>query len=106
MDKDKLNDKEQQKRYYEIKSTGSWIEMTILVGGDNEKDDDGVEVKKPVIMVTGRNIGPAEIGCLYLCTKAMEKSLRDEYPAECLAAELSTKIEEKGTMIEIEKFED
>lgn len=104
MDKGELNNKEQQRRYYEIKSTGSWIEMTILVGGDTEKDDEGIGVKKPVTMINGRNIGPTEVGCLYLCTKAMEKSLREEYPAECLAAELSAKVEDMGTTVE--KFED
>lgn len=83
----------EQQRYNNIKATGKWLELDILIGGEPVDEGDGVSCIIPVTRMEGHNCGSKEIASLYLTVKSMLEEIKHEYPEECIAAELSAKVE-------------
>lgn len=83
----------EKQRYNNIKATGKWLELNILVGGESVEDEDGHSCVIPVVGMEGHHCGSKEIACLYLTVKQMLEELQHDYPGECLAAEMSAKVE-------------
>ena len=85
----------EQQRYDAIKATGEWVELNILIGTETIKDSNERDCRIPVIRFEGHECGPKEIACMYLSIKSMLDELKQEYPEECLAAELSAYVEKE-----------
>lgn len=83
-----MNDTEktEMQRYEEIKSTGEYLELNIIIGKQDILLPNGHRGKKPVIINNLRNIGSNEIGCMYTILAGLINYYEKEYPLESLVA--------------------
>lgn len=88
----------ERQRYESIKRTGEYMEVNILVGGENEELGEGLVSKMPVVSTCMRNCGPQEVACMYMTLQELVKKLRKDYPSECFAAEMSMRVEDAGSV--------
>ena len=93
----------EQQRYEKIKKSGKYMELDVLIGGEDEELGDGLIAKSPVISTTIKGVGPKEVGCMYMTLHELIKSLEKEFPSECFVAKLSMRAEHDGA-VSIEKF--
>lgn len=77
----------EKQRYKSIKNSGKYIEMNILIGAEKEKFD-GKTGRLPVVSMTLHDCGPEEVASMYVTLKTMMKQYQEDYPTECLLAEL------------------
>lgn len=77
----------EKQRYKAIKKSGKYLEISILVGAENEDLGDGNVRKTPVISTICHDCGAAEIACGYLAVKSVLEKIMEDYPTECMAAE-------------------
>ena len=85
----------EKQRYDAIKASNEYYELNILVGADKVKCEDGATCNVPVVRLEGKNCDEVMIACMYLSIKSMLEELRKEYPAECLAADISAHVEKE-----------
>lgn len=93
----------EQQRYEKIKKSNKYMELDVLIGGEDEDLGDGFIAKLPVISTTRKGVGPKEVGCMYMTLRELIKSLEEEFPTECFVAKLSMRTENDGAT-SIEKF--
>lgn len=85
----------EEQRYKKIKASGKYLELTVLIGVNDEEDLGGGQVAKvPVVSTVGKHCGPKEIGCLYMTLKSYMDQMIDDYPSECFAAEMAMHVED------------
>lgn len=90
-------------RYEKIKKSNKYMELDVLIGGEDEKLGGGLICKTPVVSTTIKGVGPKEVGCMYMTLSELLKSLEEEFPSECFAAKLCMRTENDG-VTSIEKF--
>lgn len=93
----------EQQRYEKIKKSNRYMELDVLIGGEDEDLGDGLIAKSPVISTTIKGVGPKEVGCMYMTLHELIKSLEKEFPSACFAAKVCMRTENDG-VASIEKF--
>ena len=93
----------EQQRYEKIKKSNKYMELDVLIGGEDEDLGDGFVAKSPVISTTIKGVGPKEVGCMYMTLHELIKSLEKEFPSACFAAKVCMRTENDG-VASIEKF--
>lgn len=93
----------EQQRYEKIKKSNKYMELDVLIGGEDEDLGDGLVAKSPVISTTIKGVGPKEVGCMYMTLHELIKSLEKEFPSACFAAKVCMRTENDG-VASIEKF--
>lgn len=78
----------ERQRYDAIKKTGQYLELNILIGAENEDENEDTTHKFPVVTTTMCHCGSREISCLYATIRAFLNSFEKKYPLECLAVKL------------------
>ena len=93
----------EQQRYEKIKKSNKYMELDVLIGGEDEDLGDGLIAKSPVVSTTIKGVGPKEVGCMYMTLHELIKSLEKEFPSACFAAKVCMRTENDG-VASIEKF--
>lgn len=78
----------EKQRYENIKKSGEYIELDILIGTES-KSVDGYTRKTPVISSCMQNCGLEEIASMYVVLKNMVELYEEKYPEACLFAKLT-----------------
>lgn len=91
-------DKMEQKRYDRIKASKEYIEVNILIGVKPEKYDGHIG-KMPVVTSSLHKCGSEEIANMYMVLKQMVEIYKEEYPEECLLAELTMECNHETNII-------
>ena len=79
----------EEQRAKEIKKKGKYLEVSILVDAEDEKYNENISGKMPVITTHMHGCGPKEVACMYLTLKALAKQFEIDYPMECLLGEIT-----------------
>lgn len=100
MEFDKINISEMEKqRYNSIKEKGKYLELNVLVGGENESiDENGLANRAPVVTTTMCDCGTEEIACLYATLEAVLRSLEKRYPIACIMSKIGINVEDLGSV--------
>lgn len=88
-------DKGERKRYEDIKKSGSYLELDILIGPETELQD-GSYGRMPVVSTNMYNCTREEISCLYSILKRLYEEYKEEFPSECTYAEEKLGMEKVG----------
>lgn len=86
----------ERQRYKSIKESKKYLELDILIGAEDEDIGEGQMSKIPIVSTIARNIGAKEVGCLYMTLKSYLKHMMEEYPDECIAADMAMEVQEVG----------
>lgn len=78
----------EKQRYDSIKKSGEYLELTILIGVENDVDENGTTYKTPVVATHMCGCGAQEIASLYSTLHAFLKTLKERYPLECLLGDM------------------
>ena len=78
----------EKQRYESIKKSGEYLELTILIGVENDVDKNGTTYKNPVVATHMCGCGAQEIASLYSTLQAFLKTLKERYPLECLLGDM------------------
>lgn len=93
----KLANKIEQKRYDEIKKSGKYLELNVLIGVEDDKRDGSIG-KLPVVTTCMHDCGQKEIGALYATLQLLTECLENEYPMECLIGNVCMTAQHLGTI--------
>ena len=83
-------DELERQRYDNIKKSGEYLELDILIGTEKEEYNGSIGTI-PVVSTKMNNCGPTEVACLYATLQEYIKMLEEDYPAECLYSKLTMK---------------
>lgn len=78
----------EKQRYESIKKSGEYLELTVLIGVENDVDKNGTTYKNPVVATHMCGCGAQEIASLYSTLHAFLKTLKERYPLECLLGDM------------------
>lgn len=91
-----INEMEQQ-RYNHIKKSGHYLELDVLIGA-NDDEHNGKTEKMPVVTTCIHGCGSSEISALYMILGLLRDHLEEEYPMECLMANIGMKSQFMGSV--------
>lgn len=87
----------EQKRYDEIKKSGRYLELDVLIGAESEEYK-GRTGKMPVVTTCMHGCKSSEISALYMILGMIREHLEDEYPMECIMADIGMSAEHLGVI--------
>lgn len=100
-----INEMEQQ-RYDAIKKSGKYSELDVLIGVEDDSYD-GKTGKMPVVTTCMHGCRSNEISALYMILGLLREHLEEEYPMECIMADIGMSSKHMGTIqTEVEHEED
>ena len=88
----------EKQRYQAIKRTGEYVELNILIGTEEDDQENGISTKSPVVTTCMHKCGPKEIACLYATLQAVSNVLEEKYPFECFLAKMGMRVENMGSV--------
>lgn len=91
-----INEMEQQ-RYDAIKKSGHYLELDILIGSEDEKYD-GHTGKMPVVTTCMHGCEAKDISAMYMILGLIREHFEEEYPMECLMANIGMSAQHMGTI--------
>ena len=89
MEYEDIIDELEKQRYNSIKKSGKYLEFNVLISGEDDMTENDRSYKVPVISLKAHDIGPKEIGCLYISLLTFLEQYEKDHPVECLVAKLS-----------------
>lgn len=96
INKDNIDVNQLEKQRYEaIKKTGKYLELSILIGTEDEEIN-GEVCRMPVVSTVARHVGPEEMGYLYGILQEMCKFYEKEYPLECFMYKMKLNVKHLG----------
>ena len=87
----------ERQRYEEIKKAGRYLELNILIDANEEKYD-SKNGNMPVVTTCLHGCTGKEISALYMLLGMMREQLEEDYPLECVMADMRLRTKDYGTI--------